>query len=1073
MNDEPYRLFDYYRYEDRDLFFGRDEEVARMVGDILSARLLALFAPSGSGKSSLLRAGVQPALEKRNFEAVFARVGEDPIASIVTALESLDSTPSRGAHDLISALTGRTKPVVVFVDQFEELFLQFSEESRQRKDFPVKLAEALFDPALRVYFVLSLRSDYFVCLNEFRDAIPTIFHNNANLELRPFDDASAHAAIVGPADRKGSGFSWEKGLPERIVRDLKARAINPGANGVLPITSQVVCHTLWSCLPHQRGEITLKSYETEGGAGTIIERRIFQTLETTPARDRRLLCRLLRELITKDGIKRPRSVKQLHEALGTAPRKRTNALLTRFQNDRLLREESSLAQTRVELRHDYLAARMKPWLEDEERRLDARRRRNNVFAYIACALVAAVCGLLWNDYHTYTAEIRSKNGQPDPEDELVVTRQQPLSMLGGVDTHFLFWRFRVETGFSRDLLQDGGIENNKFNASDAPSDWSAIGEHLEQPARARLVLATHLDSLASEPSLLPDVTALECIDIGYYAAADDKVLSFALKALEKGNPKAKSSAADALGRLGANLPPNRADKVIDALLITLKKKDTDSDVKSSVASALGRLGANLPTGRADEVVDALLFAVKDPNSNVKGSAASALGNLSANLPANRADAVVDSLLSALKDPNSDVKRSDAFALSNLGANLPANRTGAVVDALLAALKDNDSDVKRSAASALSRLAANLPAGHAATFVDALLAALKDTDSDVKRSAASALGNLRANLPAGRADAVVGELLVALEDNDSSVKSSAISALSRLAANLTAGQDAAFVDALLAALKDTDSDVKRSAASALGNLGANLPADRPGTLVDALLFALTDNDSRVKTYAASALGKLGTNLPTSRADAIVDALLSALKDNDYDVKSSAVDALGGLGANLPAHRAPAVVDALLAALKDTDSYVKTSAAAALGGLGANLPADRANAVVDALLAALKDTDSDVKTSAAAALGGLRANLPADRYQRSRRGAVSRAQGHRFRRQDRRRCRAGAAGSSRFKKAGGNSSRSLVFLSGFATSRWVLRNSDVLCLSTLYSRPDARRQHAAKRNIDPRSGISHQP
>src|SRR5439155_2480408 len=246
MSEAPYRLFDYYRYEDRDLFFGRDEEVARMVGDILSARLLALFAPSGSGKSSLLRAGVQPVLGQRGFETVFTRVGKDPIASIVAAIERLDRKPSSGAVDLKAALIDRAKPVVVFVDQFEELFIQFGEDSPKRKDFPVKLAEALFDPSLRVYFVLSLRSDYFVCLNEFREAIPTIFHNNANLELRAFDDAAAREAIAGPSEREGSGFAWEKDLPERIVRDLKDPAINPRENGVLPITLQVVCHTLWS-----------------------------------------------------------------------------------------------------------------------------------------------------------------------------------------------------------------------------------------------------------------------------------------------------------------------------------------------------------------------------------------------------------------------------------------------------------------------------------------------------------------------------------------------------------------------------------------------------------------------------------------------------------------------------------------------------------------------------------------------------------------------------------------------------------------------------------------------------------
>ena len=71
----PYKLFDYYDLEDRGLFFGREEEVARTVGEVLSRRLLVLFAPSGSGKRSLINAGVRPKLEERGFATVTVRLG--------------------------------------------------------------------------------------------------------------------------------------------------------------------------------------------------------------------------------------------------------------------------------------------------------------------------------------------------------------------------------------------------------------------------------------------------------------------------------------------------------------------------------------------------------------------------------------------------------------------------------------------------------------------------------------------------------------------------------------------------------------------------------------------------------------------------------------------------------------------------------------------------------------------------------------------------------------------------------------------------------------------------------------
>ena len=101
--------------------------------------------------------------------------------------------------------------------------------------------------------------------------------------------------------------------------------------------------------------------------------------------------------------------------------------------------------------------------------------------------------------------------------------------------------------------------------------------------------------------------------------------------------------------------------MVEALLTALK--DPDSNVKSSAAKALGGLGANLPKDQAAAVVEALLTALKDPDSDVKRFAAKALGGLGANLPKDQAAAVVEALLTALKDPDSSVKISAASGLA--------------------------------------------------------------------------------------------------------------------------------------------------------------------------------------------------------------------------------------------------------------------------------------------------------------------------------------------------------------------------------------------------------------------------
>ena len=81
----PYRYLDYYRLEDADLFFGRESEVQRMVGEILSTRLLVLFSPSGSGKTSLINAGVRPQLIDLGYQTIYSRF--DPSVGAAVARE--------------------------------------------------------------------------------------------------------------------------------------------------------------------------------------------------------------------------------------------------------------------------------------------------------------------------------------------------------------------------------------------------------------------------------------------------------------------------------------------------------------------------------------------------------------------------------------------------------------------------------------------------------------------------------------------------------------------------------------------------------------------------------------------------------------------------------------------------------------------------------------------------------------------------------------------------------------------------------------------------------------------------
>ncbi|MGH7601126.1 MAG: hypothetical protein ACREOI_32620, partial [bacterium] len=312
MSRAPYKYLDYYTFEDADLFFGREEETQKMVGEILSTRLLVLFSPSGSGKTSLINAGVRPALEKLGYETVYVRLDKDPIPSVQSAVAAALALPSSTSgfatsdaqtSDLHSFLKNAAvqarKPLVVFIDQFEEFFIVFENQPELRQQFIEQVAKIKYDDHLPVFLVLSLREDYFANLHEFREAIPSIFQNNANIRLEPFTEAEARRAIEEPV--KVVGYEFEAGLVEQMLQDFKN-----GKTRIEPIKLQIVCDTVWKAKPAAAQQITLKEYKASGGADEILDRQVAQILEKAPGRER-LLSRVLEALKTPDNTKRYRS----------------------------------------------------------------------------------------------------------------------------------------------------------------------------------------------------------------------------------------------------------------------------------------------------------------------------------------------------------------------------------------------------------------------------------------------------------------------------------------------------------------------------------------------------------------------------------------------------------------------------------------------------------------------------------------------------------------------------------------------------------------------------------------------
>jgi WD40 repeat protein/class 3 adenylate cyclase/energy-coupling factor transporter ATP-binding protein EcfA2 len=235
----PYKGLVRFEPEDSDLFFGREEIVSALVARLEDSAFLAVVGPSGSGKSSLVRAGLVPELERReaSVRPAIIEPGEHPLANLIR----------------------RRDADLVVVDQFEEVFTLCRDEEER-----ISFIDALLDAAeegRRV--IVALRADFYGhCASYGRLAAALEEHQAL---IGPMTEEELRRAIERPAER--AGLVLEPGLAEGILRDVV------GEPGALPLLSHSLLET-W----RRRSDrmLTLLGYLQSGG----VRGAIAKTAET-------------------------------------------------------------------------------------------------------------------------------------------------------------------------------------------------------------------------------------------------------------------------------------------------------------------------------------------------------------------------------------------------------------------------------------------------------------------------------------------------------------------------------------------------------------------------------------------------------------------------------------------------------------------------------------------------------------------------------------------------------------------------------------------------------------------------
>jgi eukaryotic-like serine/threonine-protein kinase len=337
----PFRGLGRFEEQDRDVFFGRSTEVASALEMLRGRGLVALIGPSGSGKSSLARAGVVPALVDgalgtwpKTWKSIVVSPGSDPWATMVAALapflggdleQLAKGTPDELADAVHRGRDDRSGLVIV-VDQLEELATLSAKEPREKVvALLVRLGERAV-PGVRT--LVAVRRDLLDPIFALSDALGRVLARGTLL-VGPMSDVAWSDALDQSLAAYGYSFE-DDALRAKIVDDLRE------TSSAMPLV-QFALTQLWAQRDPTNKRITRAGYEAIGGLRGALERHAEATLEriafipfhTTVARD------LLLALTTPRGTRTTQTLARLARAAGP----RVNDVVKTFEEARLLSRE--------------------------------------------------------------------------------------------------------------------------------------------------------------------------------------------------------------------------------------------------------------------------------------------------------------------------------------------------------------------------------------------------------------------------------------------------------------------------------------------------------------------------------------------------------------------------------------------------------------------------------------------------------------------------------------------------------------------------------------------------------------
>jgi WD40 repeat protein len=414
-----------YEEEDKAFFFGRTTDIGLITANLLASRLTLLYGASGVGKSSVLNAGVVPAL--RNLASsnreqlnkpelavvVFRDWAHSPARALALAVRQasahaagIEPSDLPEAEALLATLHRGSAQVggdvLVILDQFEEHFL-YPPAADDTESFDDALVVALNDRELRANFLLSIREDGLSKLDHFKGCIPKLFDNY--LRIQHIDTAAGKEAIEKPVERYNelcrAGqplITLGDGLVKAVLDEVQTGRVvisDTAVGGVVAAADaetrietpflQLVMTQLWEAEVGQGSTELRRStfVDTLGGARSIVQSHVRSTLKSLSPDETSLAVKAFRYLITPSRTKIALPAADL-AAIGDLPPQPLAHLLENLTGSgyRILKTVAPPPDqpgvVSYEIRHDVLAQPILDWRAEQVQlaEVEAMRERS-------------------------------------------------------------------------------------------------------------------------------------------------------------------------------------------------------------------------------------------------------------------------------------------------------------------------------------------------------------------------------------------------------------------------------------------------------------------------------------------------------------------------------------------------------------------------------------------------------------------------------------------------------------------------------------------------------------------------